>query len=119
MLQGAVWDVAVDLRRGSPTFGRWVGVELSATNRRQLWIPPGFAHGFVVMGDGAECLYKATDYWFPEHERCLLWNDPALGIPWPLAGPPHLSARDAAGTPLAEADSLDVAWERIPGSSCK
>ena len=101
---GEVFDVAVDLRRGSTTFGRWVGVNLSAENKRMLWIPPGFAHGFQVLSEAAEFLYKTTDYWFPDFERCLLWSDPALGIAWPLAGPPTLAAKDAAGRPLALAD---------------
>jgi dTDP-4-dehydrorhamnose 3,5-epimerase len=101
---GTVFDVAVDLRRSSPTFGRAVGVTLSADNRAMLWVPPGFAHGFVVLSDSADFLYKTTDYWYPEHERTLLWNDPALGIEWPLAAPPLLNAKDAAGTPLARAE---------------
>jgi len=100
---GEVFDVAVDLRRSSSTFGRAVGVVLSAVNRNLLWIPPGFAHGFVVLSDGAEFLYKTTDYWYPEHERTLLWNDPALAIAWPVAAP-TLNAKDAAGVPLAAAD---------------
>jgi dTDP-4-dehydrorhamnose 3,5-epimerase len=102
---GEVFDVAVDLRRGSPTFGRWVGDWLSADNKRMLWIPPGFAHGFLVTSEVAEFLYKTTEYWFPEHERTLLWNDPAIGIEWPLAGEPVLAAKDAAGTSLAGADT--------------
>jgi len=101
---GEVFDVAVDLRRSSATFGRSIGVALSAENRRMLWIPPGFAHGFVVLSDAADFLYKTTDYWYPEHERTLLWNDPALGLAWPLDGAPVLNAKDAAGTPLARAD---------------
>ncbi|HEX7270530.1 MAG TPA: dTDP-4-dehydrorhamnose 3,5-epimerase [Casimicrobiaceae bacterium] len=101
---GAVFDVAVDIRRSSPTFGRWVGMELSVENRRMLWIPPGFAHGFLVVSDSAEFLYKTTDYWYPEHERTLLWNEPALAIEWPLDGPPTVAAKDAAGRPLASAD---------------
>ena len=101
---GTVFDVAVDLRRSSPTFGRAVGVTLSADNRAMLWVPPGFAHGFVVLSQTADFLYKTTDYWYPEHERTLLWSDPALGIEWPLAGSPVLNAKDAAGTPLARAD---------------
>ena len=105
--QGEVFDVSVDLRRSSPTFGKWTGVTLSAANNRQLWIPPGFAHGFVVTSEYAEFLYKTTDYWFPEHERSLLWNDPALGIKWPLAGEPKLAAKDMAGKPLAAADTFD------------
>ena len=102
--EGEVFDVAVDLRRSSPSFGRSVGVVLSATNRRMLWIPPGFAHGFVVLSESAEFLYKATDYWHPQHERTLLWSDPALHIDWPLAGAPTLAAKDAAGRLLADAD---------------
>jgi len=104
VVSGAVFDVAVDLRRSSPTFGRWAGARLSAAGREILWIPPGFAHGFYVLSDGAEFLYKATDYYAPEHERTLLWNDPALGIAWPLSGQPILNAKDAAGRPLARAD---------------
>ena len=100
---GEVFDVAVDLRRSSPTFGRSVGVVLSAQNRTLLWIPPGFAHGFVVLSATAEFLYKTTDYWYPEHERTLLWNDPALAIAWPVAAP-TVNAKDAAGMPLATAD---------------
>jgi len=101
---GEVFDVAVDVRRSSPTFGQFVACALSAENRRMLWIPPGFAHGFLVVSEFAEFLYKTTDYWFAEHERTLLWSDPALGIPWPLAGAPVLAPKDAAGTPLAAAD---------------
>ena len=102
--QGTVFDVAVDLRRSSPNFGKWVGVELSAENKRQLWIPPGFAHGFVVTSDAAEFLYKTTDYWFPEYERSLLWNDPDVGVQWPLQGEPRLAAKDAAGARLGDAE---------------
>ena len=102
---GEVFDVVVDLRRSSPAFGRSLGVVLSAANRRTLWVPPGFAHGFLVLSEDAEFLYKTTDYWFPEHERTLLWSDPALAIDWPLAGPPVLAAKDAVGTPLAGADT--------------
>lgn len=101
---GSVYDVAVDLRQSSPSFGQWFGVELSAENRRQLWLPPGFAHGFVVTSESAEFLYKTTDYYFPQHERALLWNDAALGITWPLQGEPLLSAKDLAGKSLAEAE---------------
>lgn len=101
---GAVFDVAVDLRKSSPTFGRWVGVELSAANKRQLWIPEGFAHGFVVTSDSAEFLYKTTDYWAPEFERSILWSDPAIGIDWPLDTEPLLSGKDQAGTLLSNAD---------------
>lgn len=102
--QGAVFDVAVDLRRSSPNFGKWVGVELSAENKKQMWVPPGFAHGFVVTSDSAEFLYKTTDYWYPEHERSLLWSDPAVGIQWPLDGDPQLAGKDAAAKTLQEAD---------------
>ncbi|MBD8528783.1 MULTISPECIES: dTDP-4-dehydrorhamnose 3,5-epimerase [unclassified Massilia] len=102
--QGSVFDVAVDLRRSSPNFGKWVGVELSADNKRQLWIPPGFAHAFVTTSESAEFLYKTTDYWYPEHDRSLLWNDPAVGIEWPLAGQPQLAGKDAAAKILAEAE---------------
>jgi dTDP-4-dehydrorhamnose 3,5-epimerase len=101
---GAVFDVAVDLRKSSATFGQWYGVELSADNKRQLWIPPGFGHGFMVTSEHAEFLYKTTDYWAPEHERAILWNDPAIGIEWPLDGAPLLSAKDQAAVPLAAAE---------------
>jgi dTDP-4-dehydrorhamnose 3,5-epimerase len=101
---GEVFDVVVDLRRSSPTFGRSVGLTLSAQNRRMLWVPPGFAHGFLVVSDDAEFLYKTTDYWYPEHERTLLWKDPALRIDWPPSDAPILTAKDAAGTLLAAAD---------------
>jgi dTDP-4-dehydrorhamnose 3,5-epimerase len=104
---GAVFDVVVDMRRGSPAFGRWHGIELSAENRLQLWIPPGFAHGFLALSDSAECLYKTTDYWSPSQERTLLWNDPALAIAWPLAGEPIVSAKDRAGLPLAQAEVFE------------
>jgi dTDP-4-dehydrorhamnose 3,5-epimerase len=102
---GEVYDVAVDLRRSSPTFGQWVGFTLSAADKRMAWIPPGFAHGFCVTSETAEFLYKTTDYWSPAHERTLLWNDPQLAIPWPLSGEPLLAAKDATGTPLAEAET--------------
>jgi len=104
---GEVFDVAVDLRRRSPTFGRWVGALLSAENKRMLWVPPGFAHGFVVLSDSADFLYKTTDYWFPEHERTLLWNDAEVGVAWPYDGAPILAPKDAAGTPLAAAETYD------------
>jgi dTDP-4-dehydrorhamnose 3,5-epimerase len=98
VVRGAVFDVAVDIRNSSPTFGQWVGVELSADNHRQLWIPPGLAHGFLTLTEHAEFLYKTTDYYAPEHERCLAWDDPTLGIVWPLSGAaPTLSAKDRAG----------------------
>ncbi|HEY2816101.1 MAG TPA: dTDP-4-dehydrorhamnose 3,5-epimerase [Casimicrobiaceae bacterium] len=100
---GAVFDVAVDLRRASATFGRHVAVELSAENKKMLWIPAGFAHGFLVISDEADFLYKTTDYWYAEHERTLLWNDAAIAIHWPLEGIPTMTARDAAGTRLAAA----------------
>ena len=102
---GEVLDVAVDIRRSSPTFGRSMSVTLSAQNRQMLWIPPGFAHGFLVISEDAEFLYKTTDYWYPEHERTLLWNDAALSIAWPLGEPPIIAARDAAGTLLAAAET--------------
>ncbi len=104
VVQGAVLDVAVDIRRGSPTFGQHVAVELSADNKRMLWIPKGFAHGFAVLSDTAECLYKTTDYWYPEHERCIRWNDPALAIDWQLQAAPALSGKDAQGKALTEAE---------------
>jgi dTDP-4-dehydrorhamnose 3,5-epimerase len=103
---GEVYDVVVDLRRSSSTFGKWVGVTLSAANRRMLWVPEGFAHGFVVTSESAEFLYKTTDYYSPEHERSLLWNDPALGIPWPLQGAPIVKPNDANGAPLASAETF-------------
>jgi dTDP-4-dehydrorhamnose 3,5-epimerase len=102
--QGEVFDVAVDMRRSSPTYGRCEGVMLSADNKRQLWIPPGFAHGFLVTSDSAEFLYKTTDYWYPEFERSLLWNDPAIGIRWPLQTAPLLAAKDAAALTLDKAE---------------
>jgi dTDP-4-dehydrorhamnose 3,5-epimerase len=105
--QGEVFDVAVDLRRSSPTFGKWEGVVLSADNKRQLWIPPGFAHGFLVTSDSAEFLYKTTDYYHPEFECSLLWNDPTVGVQWPLDGPPQLAAKDEVGKPLTAAVVFD------------
>lgn len=104
VVQGAVFDVAVDLRKSSPTFGQWVGEVLSAENHKQLWVPPGFAHGFVVLSDSAEFLYKTTDYWYPEHERSLLWDDPTVGIVWPIDFAPQLAAKDAAGRVFGEAE---------------
>ena len=101
---GEVFDVAVDLRRASPTFGRWVGERLSGDNKRMLWIPPGFGHGFLVLSESADFLYKTTDYYAPEHERVIAWNDPELAIKWPLAGTPTLSGRDAAGTRFRDAE---------------
>lgn len=102
--QGAVLDVAVDIRRSSPTFGRHVALELSAENKRMLWIPEGFAHGFLVLSDTAESLYKTTDFWYPEHERCLRWDDPTLAIDWQLQAAPLLSAKDSQGKSLKEAE---------------
>lgn len=104
VVQGEVFDVAVDLRRGSKTFGQWVGVHLSAENRKQLWVPEGFAHGFVVTSNVAEFLYKTTDYWYPEHERSLLWCDPTVGVDWPLVGEPILAVKDAAGRSWDDAE---------------
>lgn len=104
VVRGSVFDVAVDVRRSSPNFGRWVGVELSEDNHRQLWVPPGFAHGFLVLSASADFLYKTTDYYAPEHERCVLWNDPAIGIDWPLPGEPLLSGKDQAGVLLKDAE---------------
>lgn len=104
VVSGEVFDVAVDIRKSSPNFGKWAGVILSAENKRQLWIPPGFAHGFVVLSEQAEFLYKTTDYWAPEYERSLIWNDPAIGIDWPISGAPVLSAKDQVGKTLAEAE---------------
>jgi len=104
VVRGAVWDVAVDIRRSSPTFGQWVGAELSEDNQHQLWVPPGFAHGFVVLSDSADFLYKTTDYYAPAHERCIAWNDPQLDIRWPCEAPPQLSAKDAQGVALQQAE---------------
>lgn len=103
---GEIWDVAVDLRRSSASFGRWIAATLSAESRRMLWVPAGFAHGFIVLSEHAEVLYKATDYYAPEHERTLLWNDPALAISWPLAGEPVMTDKDRRGTPLASAETF-------------
>lgn len=105
---GSVWDVAVDLRKSSPRFGRWVGVELSADNHRQLWVPPGFGHAFVGLSDTADFLYKTTDYWYPEHERSVVWNDTDLAIAWPLSGiAPQLAGKDAQAPRLADAEVYD------------
>ena len=104
VLQGAIFDVAVDLRRSSPSFGQWLGHELSADNHLQLWLPAGFAHGFLVLGKSADVLYKTTDYYAPQHERCIRWDDPTLAIDWPQSTAPILSARDAQGTALADAE---------------
>jgi dTDP-4-dehydrorhamnose 3,5-epimerase len=106
VVRGSVFDVAVDLRKGSPTFGKWEGVELSEENNRQFWIPPGFAHGFLVTSESADFLYKTTDYYAPEHERSLAWNDPDVGVEWPLDGAPLLSAKDLAGKRLSECETF-------------
>jgi dTDP-4-dehydrorhamnose 3,5-epimerase len=103
VVRGAVFDVAVDIRRDSPSFGRWVGYELSEHNQRQLWIPPGFAHGFLVLSESADFLYKTTQYYAPAHERCILWNDEQIAIQWPIEDIPILSQKDAAGLTLAQA----------------
>lgn len=104
VVAGSVYDVAVDLRQSSPTFGQWAGVELSAENRRMFWVPPGCAHGFLVLSESADFLYKATDYYAPEHERAIRWNDPDLAIDWPLSGEPILAAKDAAAPFLRDAE---------------
>src|SRR5690348_17104073 len=106
VVRGRVFDVAVDLRRSSTTFGRWVGVELGEDNHRQVFVPAGFAHGFLVLSDAADVLYKTTDYYAPQHERSLIWNDPDVGIDWPLAGEPLLAAKDRAGLRLNEVDTF-------------
>jgi len=111
VVRGAVFDVAVDIRRSSPTFGRWVGVELSEENQRQLWVPPGFAHGFLVLSASADVLYKTTDYYAPQYERCIAWNDPGVGVDWPLqragVSQPLLSAKDQGGVVLSTAELSD------------
>lgn len=107
VVAGEVFDVAVDLRKNSPTFGRWVGECLSAENKRMMWVPAGFAHGFVVTSDYAEFLYKTTDYYAPEHERCIRWDDPTLAIEWPPAGSPQLSAKDMQGTAFGDAEVFE------------
>ncbi len=104
VVRGAVFDAAVDIRKSSPTFGQWVGVELTENNCRQLWTPLGFAHGFLVLSDSADFLYKTTDYYAPEFERSILWNDPTIGIQWPLNGEPQLSTKDKVALPLAQAE---------------
>ena len=104
VIAGEVFDVAVDIRRSSPTFGRWFGTLLSAENKRQMWVPAGFAHGFCVTSDYAEFLYLTTDYWAPAHERCIAWNDPDLGITWPVSAEPLVSAKDQNGSPFKNAD---------------
>jgi len=107
VVRGAVFDVAVDVRRSSPTFGRWVGTELSEDNQRQFWVPPGFAHGFVVLSDSADFLYKTTDYYAPQHERSIAWNDPDIGIEWPQGITPLLSDKDARGLRLKDAEVFE------------
>lgn len=109
VVSGSVFDVAVDIRRGSPTFGKWAGVELTAENKRMFWIPAGFAHGFVVLSETADFLYKATDYYAPQFERSILWNDATIGVEWPHVGEPLLSAKDKAAKPFAEADVFNYA----------
>jgi len=104
VVAGEVFDVAVDIRKSSPTFGHWVGEILSAENKKQMWVPEGFAHGFVVLSDAAEFLYKTTDYWAPEHERCIAWNDTSLAINWPIQGGPVLSGKDAQGAAFKTAE---------------
>ena len=109
VVHGAIFDVAVDIRRDSPTFGNWTGLELTHDNHLNIWISPGFAHGFLTLSDTADVTYKCTDYYAPEHEHCLLWNDPAVGIAWPkFDTPPRLSAKDAAGLRLADAKTLPI-----------
>ena len=104
---GEIFDVAVDLRKGSPTFGQWVGETLSAENKKQLWVPVGFAHGFLVISETAEVLYKTTDYYAPAHERCIAWNEPTLGIVWPFSGAPSLSAKDQQGSAVSAAEIFE------------
>jgi dTDP-4-dehydrorhamnose 3,5-epimerase len=104
VIEGSVFDVVVDIRRASPNFGKWVGMELSAENRLMLWVPPGFAHGFLVLSESCEFLYKATDYYAPQFERAILWNDPALAITWPIVASPILSAKDASAPRLQDAE---------------
>ena len=104
VVRGSVFDVAVDIRKSSTNFGRWIGLELSEKNQRQLWVPPGFAHGFVVLSESADFLYKTTDYRHPEHEHCIRWNEPTIGIDWPLDGEPTLSVKDALGKNVSDAE---------------
>ena len=107
VVNGEVFDVAVDIRKSSPTFGQWVGEHLSAENKRMLWVPPGFAHGFVVLTETADFLYKTTDYYAPDYERCIIWNDTALGIDWPITGEPILSGKDQSGEVFADAEVFE------------
>jgi dTDP-4-dehydrorhamnose 3,5-epimerase len=104
VVHGAVWDVAVDIRKNSPTFGKWTGAELTEENHKQMWVPAGFAHGFVVLSESADFLYKTTDYYAPEFERCIAWNDPAVGIQWPIEFVPELSLKDKSGQPMSNAE---------------
>ncbi|SAL59117.1 dTDP-4-dehydrorhamnose 3,5-epimerase [Caballeronia humi] len=104
VVEGEVFDVAVDIRKSSPNFGKWVGVNLSTENHRQLWVPPGFAHGFIVLSESAQFLYKTTDYWYQAHERSIVWNDPDIGIEWPIDFEPMLAAKDAAGQRFSAAE---------------
>ena len=106
VVAGEIFDVAVDMRRSSPRFGRWMGIKLSAENKRMLWVPAGFAHGFLALSDSTEVLYKTTDYYAPEHERCVLWNDPDIGIDWPLTGTPLVSEKDGRGVALKLAETF-------------
>lgn len=107
VVSGEIFDVAVDIRKSSPTFGTWVGAVLSAENKKQMWVPEGFAHGFLVLSDVADVLYKTTDFYAKEHERCVMWNDPTVAIDWPLTGAPLLSPKDAAGTAFSDAEFFD------------
>lgn len=108
VVKGSVFDVAVDMRKSSPTFGQWTGATLTEDNHLQFWIPPGFAHGFVVLSDIADFVYKATDYYAPEYERCVAWNDPTIAVEWPIDFTPNLSAKDMLGLPLAKAEAFDL-----------
>lgn len=108
VVRGAVFDVAVDIRKGSPTFGQWVGVELSEDNHKQLWVPPGLAHGFLVVSESADFLYKTTDYYAPQHERCIVWNDPGIGIEWPTEVQPLLSVKDQGGKRLGDPETSSL-----------
>ena len=107
VVHGLIFDVVVDIRKGSQNFGRWDGIELSDQNKRQIWVPPGFAHGFLVLSDTADILYKTTDYWYPEYERCIQWNDVSIGIAWPLDGEPMLSTKDAEGQSITAAEVFE------------